>query len=234
MRYTVPQLRLLKEGELYGNYTKPGDAPIDQLINFVQAYFIDWDLSNPKFISWYKKTHGDPESPNQDPNRDDFDDDIVDNTMKGVLLRELPNANQSPELIKKLIKRTKESSGQASGIMDAPVIVVEGYSEYFDLSVRAQRVLSDLGLTTVGKLIRTPKSDILSHRFVGRITLKEITKKVDHFLRTYGKGRNVPWGPASAKEWEEITAWIVSEPDLVRPPKRSAKSLAWPSQRKYP
>ena len=225
MRFTVPQLRLLKEGELYGNYIKGGDMPIDQLINFVQAHFIDWDLSNPKFISWFEKTH---------PYASEAYLSEMGG-MKQVLLDELPGANQSENLINALLKKTEASRGTTSGIMDAPIVLGHGAgSEYFDLSVRAQRVLHDLGLNTVGKLIKTPKSDILAHRFVGRITIKEITRKVGEFLQRFGHGRNAPWGPATAPESAAISAWVDSEANIVRPPKRSAKSPPWPSHRKYP
>jgi hypothetical protein len=206
MRYTIPQLRVLSEGELYGHYTKggrgsdPSGDPIDQLINLVQGNFIDWDLNDPKFISFFQKTH-----PHADAR---YLEEM--GGMKQVLLDELPTSNQTEGLIHTLIQKTEESGQSGPNIMDAPI------DRYLDLSVRATHILRDLGIETVGALISTPASDILSHRFVGRVTIKELGRRTDEFLRKYGKGHNLPWPPATAEEWEKFAAWISSCEDAVK------------------
>ena len=171
MRYTVPQLKLLQEGELYGHYTMggkgadPSGDPIDQLVNLVQGHFIDWDLSDPKFFGFFLKTH-----PHATPRYLE-----ERGGLKQVILDELPASNQTEQLIRTLIKKTQESGPQGPSILDAPTSDI-------DLSVRSQAVIKDMNLDTLGKLISTPKEELIKHRYVGRVTIKELGRRVAEFV----------------------------------------------------
>lgn len=201
IKYTAPQQRLLKEGELYGNYTKSGDTPIDQLINFVQSYFIDWDLNNPKFIGWFHKTH--PSVSKEQGG------------MQEVILNELPTANQSPELIKKLIKKTEETGKPKDSVLDAPIIAIGPSNGVLDLSVRATYVLRDNGVDTIRKLISIPKPDMLRWRNLGRTTLRELEKRVSDFIDEEGMSplawRELEWYKITPEELSQIEQWVNSK-----------------------
>jgi hypothetical protein len=210
---------------------EPEGGEIDELVGLVQGHFIDWDLSNPKFIALFKKTH---------PHADEAYLKEMGG-LKQVLLDELPTSNQTKELIHTLMQKTKESARKKRSILDAPMphSHMGAGIDYFDLSVRAMRVLEDMGIDTVGKLIKVSKSDLLAHRYIGRITIKELTRKMSDFLKKYGNTRGVPWDPATADEYELIAAWIESEKDLLKPgrvhPKKPLKRPpghgpgGWPS-----
>jgi len=208
MKLTAPQRRLLKEGGLYGSYLSPrpgkmeDEAPIDRLISDVQSHFIDWDLNNEEFMKLFYKSH-----PHATPK---YLEEMGGGVYQ-ILMDELPGANQSPQLIDELIKRTNEPSSTTKSFnLDAPV------SE-LDLSVRATYTLKDMNIQTIDDLISTPKSEINKHRNIGRVTIKELTKKVEEWAL------GEPGGNWSRVEhdfeddhWMRVQKWVESSANATK------------------
>ncbi len=92
---TIINDSILNESDLYGIRVKPTNNDslrIDKLINLVQSYFVEWDVSNPRFqklaLNYYPKEEW-----------DNYQD------LATLLWFELNRSEQDQELIKKLKKR---------------------------------------------------------------------------------------------------------------------------------
>jgi hypothetical protein len=70
--------------------------PINGLINYIDAYYIDWDLSNPKFIDGFRKFY--PDWLNREGSVAEI---IIIDLEEGI-----DRGDQPVELLNKLIKQT--------------------------------------------------------------------------------------------------------------------------------
>ena len=145
------KLNLLFEGELYGHYIRSGGGyPIDKLINLVQANFIDWDVSDPKFLKLFYSTH-----PHLDREAISSAGGVI-----GVLVKELnavgADGDQNPGLVAALIDRTQDSA-QRGGIMSVKL------DEIMTLPVSLEGLVNSLGFVTIGDVVGTNKRAIMNN-----------------------------------------------------------------------
>jgi len=88
--------KILCEGELYGYYVSPGRSDIDRLIVAVEANYVDWDVSNPKFLEFFRKVY--PAHAKLSMSAKSIVDKLVKELKKDSV--------QQPELINLLVGKT--------------------------------------------------------------------------------------------------------------------------------